>query len=358
MKILRRYTVSEFLRFFLLNSVALIFLYFAVDFFENFDEFLKSRVSASIIVEYYFYKIPLIFIQISPLSSLLSVVLTIGLMARSNEMIAIKAAGINPSKIITPLLLTVFLISILNFLINESVVPYTSEKAETIRITKIEKKPLKGTYKSYSLWYLGEKSIYHIRFIDFERNILKGITIFKFDDNFSLYERIDANEALWNGNGWKFTNGVIIKFADGDIKSIFFKEKNIPIPENPEDFKLTRKKPDELNFFEMREYLRRLEREGYEVRKLKVDLYSKTSIPFSSFIMTLIGITFSLRVRRKGGVAKAISLAVLLSVCYFTVFSFAVSLGKAGVLSPLVSSWLPNIIFAAAGVLSLKWVEY
>lgn len=358
MKILRRYVINDFVRFFALTSSALIFLYLAIDFFENFDDFIKSRAAAGVIAKYYLYKIPLIFIQISPFSALLSVVLTIGLLARSNEITAIKAAGINPAKLITPLLSTVFFLSILNFLINESLVPFTSERMETIRITKIEKKPIKGTFQSHSLWYLGEKSIYHIRLIDFERNILKGVTIFKFDDNFSLIERIDCSEAEWNGKEWKFTNGVIRKFTDSEIKTLYFKEKNIPIPENPEDFKLTKKKPDELNFLEMREYIRRLEREGYDVRRLKVDLYSKTSIPFSSFIMALYGITFSLGVRRRGGIAKAVSMAVLLSVCYFTMFSFTISLGRAGLLPPALSSWLTNIIFATGGIVSLKWVQY
>ena len=66
--------------------------------------------------------------------------------------------------------------------------------------------------------------------------------------------------------------------------------------------------------------------------------------------MAILGIPIALRKERGAGIAVGVGFSILISFIYLVVYSFALELGKAGTLPPLLAAWFGNIIFGLVGV--------
>ncbi len=110
MKILSRYLARDFLQNFLLGLGAFTTIYLVVEFFERVNAFLHNRASLEMMISYFLNKIPSIISQVSPAAILLSSLLTLGIMSRHNEIMALKAAGIGLRQIILPVLRVVLVL--------------------------------------------------------------------------------------------------------------------------------------------------------------------------------------------------------------------------------------------------------
>ena len=117
-----------------------------------------------------------------------------------------------------------------------------------------------------------------------------------------------------------------------------------------DDFRHVTVQASETNFTTLKKYIDTIKREGYEVKRLTVDLYAKTSFPFSGFILSIFGITFGFSIKKKyGGIARGIGLCILTGVFYWTTYSLSLNMGYAGRINPMLSSWLANLVFGAIG---------
>jgi lipopolysaccharide export system permease protein len=129
------------------------------------------------------------------------------------------------------------------------------------------------------------------------------------------------------------------------------------LPEKPSDFKAVQKDTDEMGYVELRNYIQKLSSEGYDVSRYRVDMYGKIAFPMVSIIMAVIGISFSLRSERSGGVAAAIGVGIVIGFSYWIVYALALSLGRSMALPPLLGAWTANILFAAAAAFMFSRVR-
>ena len=72
-------------------------------------------------------------------------------------------------------------------------------------------------------------------------------------------------------------------------------------------------------------------------------------------LMAIIGLASALRGESRGSQAQGLAAGIIIGFSYWIVFAFTVSLGRGGVLSPLLAAWSANILFGlAAGLLFLR----
>lgn len=352
---LSKYIISSFLRVLGLCISGIIILYMIIEFVENLDYFIEHKASIKYAAEYFILKLPMIIFQTTPVTILLSTLLTLGILSRNNEITAMKSCGISMYKVTAPLLILTFLISVFILIGNEAIVPYATQKFYHVKYAVIEKKPPQFFFKQDRVWFKGsDNTIFNIKLLDIKNNQVKGISAYRFDSNFNLIERIDAKEMVYENNSWHLIEGMSRSFLkDGNINLKAFDKKPIALEKKPEEFKEAVKKSEEMSFMELKYYIARLKEEGFNAAKYTVELYAKTSIPFINFIMCLIAIPFAIRHNRSGGIMIGIGVSIIIGIIYFVMLSFGISLGKGGILPPILAAWLANIIFSTAGVVML-----
>jgi lipopolysaccharide export system permease protein len=357
--VLHRYVIREYLKIFFLSLSGLIFIYVVVLFFQKVDVFIKHQASFILIFEYLLYKVPEVIFQWTlPYAVLLSVLLTLGTLSRHSEITAMKAGGVSLYRITIPLFIIALFISLISFLGNEYLVPWTNQETRYLLSVKVRKEQQTSFFKNYKLWYHGDRGIFNIQLLDTEKKVLKGVTLYQFDDQFRCTQRIDAREAKWTDGKWKFYQGASREFGEGGgIRTLPFSERELILKEDWESFQRIERKAGEMSYAELNNYIQKIRASGYDSTRYLAELYSKLSYPLLNLIMVLIGIPFALKTGRSGGVALSVGLSVMIGFAYGVTFYVFLSFGKSGVLPPLLAAWTPTLLFGLAGIFTLMSIR-
>jgi lipopolysaccharide export system permease protein len=356
---IQQYVVREYLKIFGLTLSSLILIYVIVLFFQTVDTFIKYQAGFSLIFEYLLYKIPEVAFQWTlPYAVLLATLLTLGMLSRHSEITAMKAGGISLFRITIPLLFIALLVSFISFLGNEHLVPLTNQRGRFLMEVEVRRKKPSSFFKNYKIWYHSDHRIFNIQLLDPEKKILKGFTLYQFDHQFRCVQRIDVREVKWADGKWWLSDGAIRDFDEsGSIRTTRFEEMEYDLQEQWDSFQAIERQSTEMSYTELRNYIQKIQTSGYDATRYLVDLYSKYSFPLLNLIMVLIGVPFALKTGRSGGVALSIGVSVLIAFAYGLTFYIFLSFGRSGVLSPLLSSWTPTLLFGLAGIFTLMSIR-
>jgi lipopolysaccharide export system permease protein len=356
---LHRYVVREYLKIFGLTLSTLILIYVVVLFLQKINLFIKNRAPLYLIFEYFLYRVPEVTFQWTlPYAVLLATLLTLGMLSRHSEITAMKAGGVSLYRITLPLLFIALIISFFSFLGNEYIVPLTNQRVRYLVSVKVRKEQPSSFFKNYKIWYRSDHHIFNIQLLDPRKKVLEGFTLYQLDDSFRCIQRIDAREAKWINGKWRLYQGAMRDFdKSGSIRMTPFEEMEYPLPENWESFQTIDRQSEEMSYTELRTYIQKIQSAGYDATRYIVDFYSKYSYPLLNLIMVLIGVPFALKTGRSGGVALSIGLSVMIGFAYGVTFYLFLSFGRSGILSPILSSWTPTLLFGLAGIFTLMSVR-
>ncbi|MGD8372573.1 MAG: LPS export ABC transporter permease LptG [Syntrophobacterales bacterium] len=351
MSIISRYISRELVKIIAICLGVFIAIYLVVEFFETIDDFNEARIPFSQTLQYFLLRVPLIVQQGIPMAVLMGTLITLGLVARSNELMALKASGVSPIPIAGPVVAIALLMSLADFALIEYVVPFTSSRANYIWDVKVKERPLPSSFTQEKIWYRSDRALYNIRVLHPKRQMLEGVTIYIFDRTFRLSKRLDARKGQWEGEGWVFSDGILLhRSRDGNFTMEQFQQYRLKLKERPEDFQHLEKKPEEMTFAELGRYVAKIQSEGYDATRYQVDFQAKIAFPFTPVIMALLGIAVALFQGKRGGIAVGVAASVSLAFIYLLVFQLVVSIGYTGSLPPILAAWVPNILF---GMMSL-----
>ena len=358
MTVLTRYVLKEFLKLLCLCLTAFVALYLLVDFFERMDKFYKHGAAASLVVRYFLYKVPLIVVQVAPIATLISSLLSLGLLARHNEIVVMKAGGINLNRVVGPVLAVSVGVVLFTWVLGEYVAPYTNRESVSIMKESIMGRTPNHLKQRENMWVRGREGIYNIQVFDPVTAAISGITFLQFDADFKLKRRIDADRARWSSDGWLFADGIIREFGhEGQIGMEQFAERMIELSEGPEAFREIVRDTEEMSFRELFRHVRRIREEGYDATRYLVDLHSKLSLPMLNLITVLVGIGFALRSDSGGGMIKSVVQSVGVGLVYYLLFSSCLALGHSGAMPAFLAAWAPNILFATFGTVMVATIK-
>ena len=359
MKILTRYLAREFAQYFSLGLGAFSAIYLIVEFFERINAFMYNKAPWAMIGAYFLNKFPSILFQVTPAAILLASIITLGVMSRHNEVIAIKSGGIGLGFLVYPILGVVILVFVGVLGLSEYLMPWANQNARAIYGFIVHKKKSVATFKQSQLWIHGRQSIYNIQLYHPDRNVLEGLTIYRFSPGYALVQRIDARSAQWKEGKWVLSGASVTDFDPQGVPARNdFPELILSLPETPSDFQIAEKNPNEMNFRQLLEYVQKIERDGYDARKYRTAMHGAISFPFTVIIMACLGIPLALRSERGAGLARGIGYSIFISFLYLVVYSFILELGKGGSFPPFLAAWLANFIFAMVGVYLLLSVRH
>jgi lipopolysaccharide export system permease protein len=355
-RILEGYVAREFLKLSSLSLATFISVFLVVDFFEKIDRLVRARLGISDLLYYFLLKVPFSVAETLPPAVLLGVMLTFGLMSRSHETMAIRTSGLDILRLTRPALMIAFIAAVLLLSLKLYIVPWTQGLLLLFWDTKVEKKPPPSLLSMQHFWYKGDRVIYNILLFRKDIQTLEGVKIYLFDKNFNLIQIMAAARAQWQGDHWRFYQGLIQTFEPG--KEEFgekFQERDVVLTEKPEDFAGLEKKVSEMDVTELANYIKRLERDGYKSTSYRLDLYRRISLSITPLILVVLGLALTLR-------AGMINIPVMVTVGlglmfgYWLFFGLCTSLGEAGRWPLFWSVTIPHLGFGAVTLGLLRQV--
>jgi lipopolysaccharide export system permease protein len=349
LRLLDKYILKEFVKFFIITCLSFVALYLIVDFFEKIRMFLSNSATIIQMARYFLFSIPMIISLILPAAVLLATLMTYSSLSKFGEITAMKANGISLYRLSLPVLIFAAITAVFLFYFSELVTPAALQKTEQIIIVEVQKQKALGFFKQNEIWYHSDNAIYNFKMFDVANNTLRGITINYINSDYALKMRIDAERAEWKNGQWIFYNLLLTHFDENNSPVLeWSKKKIIDLPEKPNDFKIMQKDAEKMGFFDLKKYVKKIQSEGYDATRYLVDLHGKLAFPFVTLILVIIGISFSLRSERHGGVMQSLGIGIIVGFSYWIVHAFSMSLGRSGLLPAILSAWIANIIFVTA----------
>ncbi len=349
------YVLRDF--FLYLGMIVSTFLVLVIVFtlFELIGDILRNQVPATVVAEYALNVAPYLLYTIAPLVMLLAVLVTFGIMQRSNEITAIKATGTSIYRIVTPVIVAAAVLAVGLFFADQFYLPHTNKRQEALH-NQIKGKPPQTYLRPDRKWIFGQNNdIYYYQFFDPDRDQFGNVTVFELDrTTFSMTRRIHAERAHWadNLNRWVFEQGWQRTLHGSAIAPDGFRVFDVStfpeISETPAYFKKEVKQYTEMNYAELERYIRDLQQSGFDVVRLRVQLNKKLSYPLITLIMAVLAIPFSLSTGKKGA-ATGVAVAVGIAVFYIVVTRTLEAMGDQSLLPPALAAWSPDLIFALAG---------
>ena len=357
MKVLSRYLTKEFFKLLALCELIFLFIYLVIDFLQKINNFIEANVSNGLMLQYFLYKSPYVMVLMLPTATLISIIIMFSLMKKKNEIVAIKSCGLNIFKMARPIFMASIFLGMALFFFSELVVPYASSRANEIWKIDVEKQDPGLFYGSNQIWYRGPNSIYWVRHFDNKKNIMERPTFYFFDKAFRLTKKIDGRRGFWENGRWKIEEGIIQETVDdGDYTLKKFEILFLDLPETPDTFVKSMKKPEEMSYWQLKKFAERVHLEGYDNTRYLVDMNIKAAFPLIILIMVFIGIAISL-IQKGDSIPLVVSIGVGICFIFMITFGFSRSLGLAGVLPPLLAAWLANLVFLFLGLYLMMHIE-
>jgi LPS export ABC transporter permease LptG/LPS export ABC transporter permease LptF len=353
-QILDLYVLSQFLFYFSMWLASFVAMALIYNFFELLSDIIKNQIALHRVFTYLFFLTPRLIYDTLPVSVLVGVLVTFGIMTKNNEVTAFKACGVSVRRLGLPVLMASLVLSGALFAFDHFYIPEANMKQDALR-NEIKNRPVQTYQRKNQKWIYGNGSrIFYYRVFDDSQNIMAGVSVYELDpQTFALKREISAERAQWQPTmqKWIFQDGWC-RDLKGTTETRFdafqattFSELN----ERPSWFIQEVKQDKQMNYLELQTYINDLQKRGFDTVQLRVQLNKKFSVPIFAFIMALISVPFGFLVGNRGAMG-GIGVGIGIAMAYWGIDKFFEQIGNVNHLPPSVAAWAPDTLFALAGL--------
>lgn len=353
MKTIHRYILKQFVRTFFLCAIAAIGLFSIIDFMDRIDNILKEDASVILVIQYFMFKIPQMLVLMIPVSLLVSTLFTFGIMAKNSELTSMRASGMKILWLAKPVLLFALGTTIFVFILNETLVPYSTKREKEIYNLDIKQRDKEGSLSQTNIWWRKGDIFYTVSIFDSKTNTLKNFSQFTLDNKFEMKRRLIAREVNYLGQGrsWLMKNVTEYIFRKHRTPKVFrYDSLPLLISQKPSSFYDAKTEPGAMSFYELNKFIKEQKANGLPIRSYLADLYEKISFPFLSVICVLVSLPFALRPARSRNIAGSFLAGLIIGFTYYAVHSFSISMGRAELFPPLLAAWMANLLMGFIGL--------
>ena len=341
------YIVRKFISTFFVALILIIGIVIIFDISEKIDDFVsKEAPLKAIVFDYYVNFVPYFMNMFSPLFVFITVIFFTSKMAADTEIIAILSCGISFHRMMVPYMISATLIAMFSLGLNLFVIPDASK-------TRVEfenqyfKDKTKSVGRNVHYQIAPGEFVYAESFSSWN-NTAYRFTLEKIEDN-KLVSKISAETAVYDTTrqSWRLKKYFIREYNEDLTDNIRSgRQLDTVIPLSVKDFYYNEKTVQTLDYYELDEMIRTQKMRGdANVKMALIEKHKRLAIPFSAFILTIMGVALSSK-KRRGGIGWNIGIGIALAFTYILFLKFSEMFVHADALPPAVALWLPNIVFA------------
>jgi lipopolysaccharide export system permease protein len=357
MTIFDRYLLKRFFLTFLIAMFCFVLIFDIVNLIEHIGDFLESKATFADVAMYYVYFTPFIIVLTCPIATLLAAIFSVGLLAKNNELTAMKSSGVSIYRLTMPLLLGGLAIACFLWVFGELIMPEANHRKNLIKIEKIDRRQptVSGVHRNEMFQGLGGR-VFH--FGAYRSAEAKGerVMIQTFSGS-RLRSVVTAKEFYWQDSLWVGFDVDFSEFKDFRVDPepvrSWHEERHLfrEFAERPQYFDtwFTRQDALSLSYFKLQRFIDVSRAIGRDVTKEVVDLQTKIAFPFINVIIILIGVALASNPRRSG-LTIGFGISMCISFVFYTIVKIAIELGHQGSIPPLVAAWGANVLFSLFGL--------
>lgn len=349
MKILDKYIIRNFLGTYVFAILLLLAIVVMFDINEKLDAFLKAPLKATV-VDYFVNFLPYFANQFAPLFTFIAVIFFTSRLAGNSEIIAMFSTGMSFRRLLRPYMLAASVIAALSFVLSAYVIPPAN--AKRIEYTNKYVRNKSVDYGSNIMLKVSPQDIAYIARYDASSKAGYRFTLEHFDDDKRLRSRLTAQTIRWDTlYSWTVVDYVIRDFGDTREDIRRGRQLDTIIPFEPRDFLIATNDHEKMTSPALSEYIRRQKDRGVaNIQSFEVERERRYAMTAAAFILTIIGMTLSVR-KVKNGMGLNIGIGLVLSFSYILFMTITQTFAVSGLTSAFVAMWIPNFIYIIIAII-------
>ena len=347
-KILDKYIVKKFLGTFFFTIMISVSIVVIFDLSEKIDKFVEKSVPVNeIIFDYFGGFIPWIVNSFSPLLVFISAIFFTSKLAQNSEIVAMLSGGISFRRLMAPYMFSAAVICGLSLLLGLYIIPPANQKRLDFENKYIKAQNIVANTKRDIHYQLSPGEFVYVEQFSRWANTAYRFTLEHIEDN-EVKSKISAESAAWDSTmgGWRLKNYFRRDFYGESEVVTTGRALDTVISLTVDDFYRRRNAVESLNGSDLNDMIRVQKMRGdAEVKRSLIEKNKRIAMPFSAFVLTVIAVSLSSR-KKRGGLGLNIGIGLALSFTYILFMRFSEMFVSAGVMSPALAMWTPNILFA------------
>jgi lipopolysaccharide export system permease protein len=350
--IFKKFMLTFFIAIILIIGIVIIF-----DISEKIDDFVAKQAPIhKVIFDYYVNFVPYFMNMFSPLFVFISVIFFTSRMAANSEIVAILSCGVSFHRMMVPYLVSALLIALLSLSLNLWVIPRANTDRHVFELAYTKKK--KRAAEKDIHYQIAPGQFVYVESFSKWNNTASKFTLEEIKDS-RIVSKLSAETAQWDStfNGWRLRNYFIRDYSEGLIEDKVRTGRQIDtvIALTVTDFyRRPNSSEADLTIKQLNGLIKAQKLRGdANLKYALIEKYNRFALPFSAFVLTVMGVALSSR-KRRGGIGWNLAIGIALSFSYILFMKFSQMFVYTGALPPLLAIWLPNIIFTVIAAILYK----
>ena len=318
----------------------------------------KEKATMDIVVMMGFLKLPFMIHSLLPFIVLFGALLAFWRLARTNEVVVARAAGISVWQFLLPAVFITFALGVFEV---GGFNPFASamlSKYEAIEAQYLQRRTSSLAVSQNGLWLRQAdgryQSVIHALRVSNKNMVLHDVIIFRFEGKDRFAERIDAETAQLGDGHWNLQNAWI----SAPLGQPLFRKQhrirtNLTITKIQESFA----SPETMSSWDLPGFIRTMEAAGFSGHRHSLHFQSLLAFPFLLCAMVLIAASFTLRVNRRTGASFAIVGSVLCCFIIYFMSDVVHALGMSATIPTALAAWTPAGVSIMIGLAMLFHLE-
>ena len=346
-----KYIIKKFILTFFIALLLIIGIVIIFDISEKINHFVENHASLhSIIFDYYLNFVPYFMNMFSPLFVFITVIFFTSRMAANSEIIAILSCGVSYRRMMLPYMVSAAIIALLSLTLSLWVIPRANVQRLQFETTYVKHK---NPFSTNNVHYqIDTGKFVYVESFSSWNNTAFGFTLEDIKDN-KLVSKLSAETAVWDSTkrGWTLYRYFIRDYTEGLEDHVRTGSQiDTVLSLTVTDFYRNKNTVETLPIGQLNKLISQQKLRGdTNVMYALIEKHTRYALPFSAFILTIIGVTLSSR-KRRGGIGLNIGIGIALSFTYILFLRFSQMFVYSGAMSPMLALWLPNIIFGIVAI--------
>ena len=344
-----------FLRIFVLFVLGAPLLFIVGDIVEQLDRYFDRGLTVGEVAAAYVYMLPEFISWSFPIAALIAAVFTVHSMTQHREVLAAKAGGISFHRLMAPLLVVGLVLTGAGLILSE-VVPVAKRRSGQI----LRSEEVGRQWRADFVFKTDDDRTLTVRRLNIFPPLMTQVVLeVPAGSNGEVAQHLQAMRAPFDSvQGWTFKNGYLRILPDRAAPLMFYFDslRSSGFGEPPRGLLAQPDDEDEMTDSEIDRMVANITRSGGDASTLLVEKAQRKAIAVATLVIILFGAPLATSSQR-GGAAYGIGVALGSTILYLLLFRLAGAAGQSGALSPVLSAWLPNMLFLACGLILLKRVR-
>ena len=293
------------------------------------------------------------------MAAVIGSVLGLGGLAARSELVAFRAAGLSPWRMVQSALLVVVVLALPLVVATESLAPWADQRAHALKLaaTQTEVTLASGA----NVWAREGSEVFNARggqrrVVDGKTQLVfEGVRVFAFDPQGRVSWIQEAAEAEYSeGAGWQLRDVKRTVFSARSVSVETFAQQAWETALLPGVIEASLLRPDHLRTAALGEQIAQLKRNGLDAGSLQDAYWSRWFFPFTALALVFAAAPFAFGQRRSGGFGMRLFVGIVFALVARLLQPMLVNLAKA-YQTPIVLAYLvPVVLLIALGYVLLK----